>query len=1097
MPNMINGIKYYHKKEEMKLALTKPEDNYVIEFMDKSFYRKFTFIPKTKNFFTEIKKLMNNKRYYITEMMLNGIKRKPFLDYDQEFDCKDTCDKKYVPIVKKLIDDVIKVFKTEYDVKLKKEDIKILDSSRQKENCYKLSVHIIISPKDNTYYYTDCKHTDSSVYHLYTSLTKLNSDYLIDNVLDPQVYRSDGTLRIIGSSKGKKDDTILTPIDSETYEVIELDDTEKLHYLTTYIDDHKLIKLKTPVMKQVKYKKGKIYEGKPPTTNYIKKMTELVRKYRSDAVHTGSSKYRPDAAYTGSSKYRHNFQYSKRKDPCPITGNVHSGTNQMYCYETSRGIYLKCYSTSCMDKGSIHLGYIDEEDEFVDNSVQINQQYLMECTRMKELIDEWISKKHTLAVKSPMGTGKTMMVKKILKNSKFKKVLWITHRQTLTMNIYGGFKEFGFVNYMGGTKSLYDKDKVIVQIDSLMRISNSDDFEGTIQFHKYDLVIIDEVEGALGHYSSPYLKNPNLPVEELFDNMFNLLKRAKKVLLLDADLGIRAKLLIEELGNAVVVNNNYEPVKKTFNIIDENESFKNYFLKDITSGSKVCVVSMSSGYLENIAIEISALNKKGTYLGKEINNIKYVLHTSKADDELKVNLENVNKFWTQYDVVLYSPTIESGVDFNEKHFDKIYGIIVDGPVTCSQRSFLQMMGRIRNVGSLDVLCLYEKMYQVIKPIKPPVKQRIKKRVKKGSKKQVKNNNKTPVDNKERKLVLDADVYTYENLLTYFKHFETLNGKRILRKVVTETTDDDETYTIKKKHADIVLFDKINLHNEVEHLNKHHAIFATVLKKLIIKAGHNVTFNKVKRCDEGEFVVDIAKRKARMIESMVEIDETKFDMKDLQSKKMKSNLTEEEKLVLDKVHFKKTFCVKKNAPKGEMEKQLKMYYGKETQLCKVELLLDYKKLPDFDKDTFRDGKERTRKSIVTDLIKRLIGKKEGDLELDDVKNVTIPHAKYIAALKNIVSKSIYFKNPDKYRCLYFKSKSKSEIKTSDKQFQAKCTKFLQSILASYGVKLRMNKNVKTKKGIREFQYSLCVDEHIVDIIERKYGNDDDDIELIDD
>ena len=90
------------------------------------------------------------------------------------------------------------------------------------------------------------------------------------------------------------------------------------------------------------------------------------------------------------------------------------------------------------------------------------------------------------------------------------------------------------------------------------------------------------------------------------------------------------------------------------------------------------------------------------------NGIKYVMHTSRTDDKLKDELEDVNnKFWKKFQVVLYSPTIESGTDFNEEHFDRIYCILKDGQMTCSQRGFLQMVGRIRKIKDPKILCYYD------------------------------------------------------------------------------------------------------------------------------------------------------------------------------------------------------------------------------------------------------------------------------------------------------------------------------------------------------------------------------------------------------
>jgi hypothetical protein len=82
--------------------------------------------------------------------------------------------------------------------------------------------------------------------------------------------------------------------------------------------------------------------------------------------------------------------------------------------------------------------------------------------------------------------------------------------------------------------------------------------------------------------------------------------------------------------------------------------------------------------------------------------IKILVITADTDDNEKLKLENVNKYFTEADLLMYSPTIEAGVDYNVEHFDKMYVILCE---STSQRSLSQMMGRIRKVRSNEVLML--------------------------------------------------------------------------------------------------------------------------------------------------------------------------------------------------------------------------------------------------------------------------------------------------------------------------------------------------------------------------------------------------------
>lgn len=67
----------------------------------------------------------------------------------------------------------------------------------------------------------------------------------------------------------------------------------------------------------------------------------------------------------------------------------------------------------------------------------------------------------------------------------------------------------------------------------------------------------------------------------------------------------------------------------------------------------------------------------------------------------------MNELWIQYDVVIVTPTVESGVDFNVPYFDKMFTILSSG--STSQRGLLQMTARVRNLTNLDMEVYLNKM----------------------------------------------------------------------------------------------------------------------------------------------------------------------------------------------------------------------------------------------------------------------------------------------------------------------------------------------------------------------------------------------------
>jgi hypothetical protein len=80
----------------------------------------------------------------------------------------------------------------------------------------------------------------------------------------------------------------------------------------------------------------------------------------------------------------------------------------------------------------------------------------------------------SLSVKSPYGSGKTFLLKKVMEYSDFmdynKKILYLSYRKTLTMDLLTNFKRYGFVSYQDTTLDLPKCDRLIIQVESLHKI---------------------------------------------------------------------------------------------------------------------------------------------------------------------------------------------------------------------------------------------------------------------------------------------------------------------------------------------------------------------------------------------------------------------------------------------------------------------------------------------------------------------------------------------------------------------------------------------------------------------------------------------------
>jgi hypothetical protein len=294
-------------------------------------------------------------------MILKNAKRKPYLDLECTYKNIGEYNEKYKPLLKKLQTDIITVFKTYYNEDIKLDDILFLNSSGPVSGGYKFSFHVIIDSTNRALYYTNSKYTNSSAYHLYTSLINLDAGY--QEILDGQIYNTEPNMRIIGSAKYVDDLRTLVPVNRKTFKPIEISDREKLRYFLTYIDESvNTIMLITPIILQTTKSKN-ISATK---TDLHKKLLKRVKNYHPTAISSGNS-----------TETYHDFNYTDRKEKCPVSGKIHEGKNGFFVRETDRGYYLICHSNKC--EGSIHIGYIDETSDFINSGYQIKQQYLTDA----------------------------------------------------------------------------------------------------------------------------------------------------------------------------------------------------------------------------------------------------------------------------------------------------------------------------------------------------------------------------------------------------------------------------------------------------------------------------------------------------------------------------------------------------------------------------------------------------------------------------------------------------------------------------------------------------------------------------------------------
>lgn len=290
----------------------------------------------------------------------------------------------------------------------------------------------------------------------------------------------------------------------------------------------------------------------------------------------------------------------------------------------------------------------------------------------------------TLVVQAAMKMGKTKALKKYLDKHFFNGldknpiIRFVSFRQTFSGAIQEKFPHFSLYKNIKG--ELRDP-QLIVQVESLHRLAVTPGEADP------DLLILDECESIFDQFTAGLLKS-NFTVA--WANFEYLLRYSKHVVCMDANISERTfNILRAARGDRETIfhKNKFENARDEIYSIVSNPFSWREKLFDVIEQDKRVVVPISS--LSEAKVLASELRAK--YPTKNIQ-----LYSSETQQREKfLHFSDVDSYWSQYDILIYTPTVSAGVSFERAHFDVMFGYFLDR--SCSAETCIQMMGRIRNV----------------------------------------------------------------------------------------------------------------------------------------------------------------------------------------------------------------------------------------------------------------------------------------------------------------------------------------------------------------------------------------------------------------
>ena len=291
---------------------------------------------------------------------------------------------------------------------------------------------------------------------------------------------------------------------------------------------------------------------------------------------------------------------------------------------------------------------------------------------------------------SPMDTGKTyqliIYLRRMLRAGRIKSFVFLSTRIKFARSLHTKLQKHladlcTVGSYLDKSKSCANNTCLVISTESLAK-----------SLKHMDLVIMDEVTSCLVQMDSG-LHDRNLPHNQA--RLINMIRNAKYIVAMDADIDPRSIDFLHEIRPDDTIHLSHNTVKKRLGWRFHLRMHKvDWYIK--------IQEALAKG--QNIVCPVAS-SEEGDLIYRWVTERcgipdELIRFYRQSGDDYSKELEDVETHWRKFRVLIYTSTINVGIDFSEvehliKHYDVmfVYTTVKSNTI----REIKQMMGRVRNV----------------------------------------------------------------------------------------------------------------------------------------------------------------------------------------------------------------------------------------------------------------------------------------------------------------------------------------------------------------------------------------------------------------